>query len=85
MGGIVYRKSEGNVEHLIIVAASIRRHRIVGSELVYVEDDLCPIETAELLQREQDDWTLDGETYRTVVTRWREGNEARVKNIVTKS
>lgn len=77
MGGIVYRKSEGDTEHLIIVSTGITRHRVEGAELVDVEHDLCPIETAELLQREQDDWTLDGETFRTVVTKWREQNAAR--------
>lgn len=82
MGGIVYRKSEGDTEHLIIVSTGITRHRVEGGELVDVEHDLCPIETAELLQREQDDWTLDGETFRTVVTRWREQNAAR--NLATR-
>lgn len=72
MGGIVYRKSEADTTHLIIVSTRIIRHRVEGGELVDVECDLCPIETAELLQREQDDWTLDGETFRTLVTRWRE-------------
>ena len=84
MGGIVYRKSEGDTEHLIIVSTGITRHRVKGGELLEVEYDLCPIETAELLQREQDDWTLDGETFRTVVTRWRERN-ATSKSVAKKS
>lgn len=84
MGGIVYRKSEGDTEHLIIVSTGITRHRVKGGELLEVEYDLCPIETAELLQREQDDWTLDGETFRTVVTRWRERN-ATSRSVAKKS
>lgn len=66
------------MEHLIIVFTGIARHRVEGGELFDVEHDLCPIETAERLQREQNDWTLVGETFRTVVTRWREQNAARM-------
>ncbi|MBR3061972.1 MAG: hypothetical protein IKG65_06115, partial [Exiguobacterium sp.] len=68
MGGIVYRKVEGDTVHLIIVSKDITRHRVEGGVLVHVENWLCPIETAELLYREQDEWSLGGEPYRSVVT-----------------
>lgn len=79
MGVIVYRKSEEDTEHLIIVSTGITRHRVKGGELLAVDYDLCPIETAELLQREQDDWTLEGKTFRTAVKRWR------IQNITSSS
>lgn len=85
MGGIVYRKVEGDTVHLIIVSKDITRHRVEGGVLVHVENWLCPIETAELLYREQDEWSLNGEPYRSVVTRWKEKHEARNRGARTES